>query len=308
MIAFVYAGQGSQKVGMGKDFYESYESVRTCFDKISLDFDIKKMMFEGSQEELNQTRYTQPCMAAFAAAVTELLYKEGIYPDYTAGLSLGEYSALYAASVFDFETFLSLVSYRGMVMQETTKGIACSMSAILGLGEEQVDKAVKTASSFGIVSMANLNCTGQIVIGGEQAAVKEAEKIAKELGAKRCMPLQVSGPFHTIMMEEASLLLAKRLFDTTFHKMQVPVLFNVTGDFLKEGQTILELLTAQVKSPVQFEKIIKRLETCSVDTVIEIGPGKVLSGFFKKTACNITVHTIEDVAGYEQVVKLLKEA
>ena len=308
MIAFVYAGQGSQKVGMGMDFYETYKTVQNCFDNISLDFNIKEIMFQGPKDRLTETKYTQPCMAAFAAAITELFFAEGIRPNYVAGLSLGEYSALYASSVFDFEMLMSLVAYRGRVMQETTEGFDCSMSAILGLEEKKVQQAVDSAVSFGIVSIANLNCSGQIVIGGETKAVKKAELSAKELGAKRCMPLQVSGPFHTAMMEEASALLCSRLGKTVFQEMQIPVLFNVTGDCRQDGQTILDLLTAQIKSPVQFEKIIKRLERLSVDTVIEIGPGKVLSGFFKKTAPGITVHAVEDVASFQQALKLLKEA
>lgn len=306
-LAFVYAGQGSQKAGMGKDFYENCPSVQAVFDNTPCDFAIKETCFDDPENLLSQTRYTQPCMVTFAVAVTDLLKTEGIVPEAVAGLSLGEYSALYAAGVFDRETVLSLVAYRGKVMEETTKGIDSKMIAVLGADYDTVKKAVDSAQDKGVVDIANLNCTGQIVIGGETAAVEAAAEQAKSLGAKRCIPLNVSGPFHTRLMEEASVLLKEKLDNAEFHDMQVPVIFNITGESLAEGMTVKEALTKQVKSSVYFEKTIQTMKAMGIDTIVEIGPGKVLAGFVKKTAPEIRVIGIDSYTEFTEAVKLLKE-
>ena len=296
-LAFVYAGQGSQKVGMGADFYDEFPGVREVFDAVP---HIREICFTDSQGLLSQTKYTQPCMVTFAVAITDLLKAHGIIPEMVAGLSLGEYSALYAAEVFDAKTVISLIEYRGTIMQESTQGIDCRMVAILGADISIVEQAIGQVE--GIADIANINCTGQIVIGGETEAVNQAADIAKSLGAKKCIPLNVSGPFHTRMMQEAAELLKVRLDETKIGDMKIPVVFNISGGFLTD---IKHALAMQIKSPVQFEKTIRTMQESGVDTVIEIGPGKVLSGFIKKTAPEIKVLSIETRSDFEWVKQQL---
>ena len=178
-IAFLYAGQGSQHPGMGADLYETYPQFRAVLDGADLDFDVKEVSFQDSQGVLNETRYTQPCMVAFAVGVTQILNHEGIRPDYVAGLSLGEYSALQAAGVFNPQQAISLVAFRGKVMAEAAKDVPCGMTAVLGLDREKLEQACEQASSLGVVAIANYNCPGQLVIGGHQEAVDEAARLAK---------------------------------------------------------------------------------------------------------------------------------
>lgn len=305
-LAFLYAGQGSQKVGMGQDLYDAHPEICHIFDSSAAGFSIKDTCFSGPIETLSLTRYTQPCMAAFAAAVTDLLRGRGIEPDFAAGLSLGEYSALYAAGVFSAEQLIDTVAFRGRVMEETTAGIDAAMYAILGLSPELTEKAVSEAreNGKGLVACANFNCPGQIVIGGERAAAELAAEKCKEFGAKRAMPLNVSGPFHTGLMQAASELLEEKLGGMELGEPRLPVVFNATADRAGAAD-IKELLRQQVKSPVLFEKSILMLRSLGVDTVIEIGPGKVLSGFVKKTAPDIKCYAVEDCESLEAAVKAL---
>ena len=305
-LAFVYAGQGSQHVGMGKDFYQEFTLFAEVFDHAPVDFDLKKLCFEGPEEQLSQTRYTQPCMAAFAVGVTDLLYQEGIRPQLAAGLSLGEYSALYAAGVFSRGTVISTVALRGRAMEEAAAGLDCSMTAVLGLDREKLQQACNGAAELGVVQICNYNCPGQLVIGGEKAAVDRAGEIAKELGAKRCMPLKVSGPFHTRLMKPAGDALAKHFNTISFGPMAFPVYFNCKGGPMEDGDTIPALLERQVQSSVYWEDTIRRMEAEGVDTVVEIGPGKALSGFFKKTAPGIRTCHIDTAADFHSVVSALK--
>ncbi len=306
-IAFLYAGQGSQKEHMGEDFYNAFPQIRDRIDNKSAGMDIKDLCFNAPLTQLSQTRYTQPCMAAFAACVTDLLFEKGIKPDYTAGLSLGEYSALYAAGVFDEDTLLDVLAFRGKVMEATTSGMATKMMAILGLSAEGVNEAVNKAAAMGkgVVACANFNCKGQTVIGGELAAVELAGEYCMEAGAKRCIPLNVSAPFHTPLMEEAANLMHDKLATVDCHEMKVPVIFNTTADLIHDGETVQELLETQVKSPVLFEKSIMKLAELGVDTIIEIGPGSALSGFVKKTAPQIKTYVIEDVPSLEKTLLAL---
>ena len=305
-LAFVYAGQGSQHVGMGKDFYEEFPLFAQVFDHAPVDFDLKKLCFEGPEEQLSQTRYTQPCMAAFAVGVTDLLYQEGIRPQLAAGLSLGEYSALYAAGVFSRGTVISTVALRGRAMEEAAAGLDCSMTAVLGLDREKLQQACNGAAELGVVQICNYNCPGQLVIGGEKAAVDKAGELAKELGAKRCMPLKVSGPFHTRMMKPAGDALASHFKTIDFRPMALPVYFNCLGGPMDAGDNIPALLERQVQSSVYWEDTIRRMEAEGVDTVVEIGPGKALSGFFKKTAPGIRTCHIDTAADFHSVVSALK--
>lgn len=305
-LAFVYAGQGSQKTGMGRDFYERYSDFRTVFDQAPLDFDLKELCFEGPEERLAQTRYTQPCLAAFAVGVTRLLYNQGIRPQAAAGLSLGEYSALYAAGVLDWETVLNTVALRGKAMEEASAGLECGMTAVLALDREKLQKACDGAAELGVVQICNYNCPGQIVIGGGKAAVDRASELAKELGAKRCMPLKVSGPFHTSLMAPAGNVLQEHFKTVSFQPMEFPIYFNCTGAPLQEGETIPSLLEQQVQSSVRWEDTIRRMEADGIDTVVEVGPGKALCGFFKKTAPAIKTYHIDTAEDFNAVVSALK--
>lgn len=305
-LAFVYAGQGSQHVGMGKDFYQEFTLFAQVFDHAPVDFDLKKLCFEGPEEQLSQTRYTQPCMAAFAVGVTDLLYQEGIRPQLAAGLSLGEYSALYAAGVFSRGTVISTVALRGRAMEEAAAGLDCSMTAVLGLDREKLQQACDGAAELGVVQICNYNCPSQLVIGGEKAAVDKAGELAKELGAKRCMPLKVSGPFHTRLMKPAGDALAAHFKTIDFQPMALPVYFNCLGGPMDAGDNIPALLERQVQSSVYWEDTIRRMEAEGVDTVVEIGPGKALSGFFKKTAPGIRTCHIDTAADFHSVVSALK--
>lgn len=305
-LAFVYAGQGSQKVGMGKDFYEEFPEFANIFDRAPVDFDLKRLCFEGPEEQLSQTRYTQPCMVTFAVGVTDLLYREGIRPQAAAGLSLGEYSALYAAGVFSRGTAIATVAFRGRAMEEAAAGLDCGMTAVLGLDREKLQAACEKAAELGVVQICNYNCPGQLVIGGERAAVDRAGELAKALGAKRCMSLKVSGPFHTRLMKPAGDALAVRFQALDFGPMEFPVYFNCKGGPMEPGDTIPALLERQVQSSVYWEDTIRRMEAGGIDTVVEIGPGKVLSGFFKKTAPGIKCYYIDTAADFHSVVSVLK--
>ena len=305
--AFVYAGQGSQKVGMGKDFYESFPAFAAVFDQAPVDFDLKKLCFEGPEDVLSQTRYTQPCMAAFAIGVTGLLYQEGIRPQCTAGLSLGEYSALYAAGVFSAETAISTVALRGRAMEEAAAGLDCAMTAVLGLEREKLQEACRQAAELGVVQICNYNCPGQLVIGGEKPAVDRAGVLAKELGAKRCMPLKVSGPFHTPLIKPAGEALEGYFRDVPFEAPGIPVLYNCLGREKGAEDSIPALLVRQVQSSVFMEDTIRRMAELGLDALVEIGPGKALSGFVKKTVPGLPVYAVESPADVEALEGLVKE-
>lgn len=305
-IGFVYAGQGSQVVGMGKSFYDNYQVAKDVFDQIDLDIDVKKLCFEGPIEELSKTSNTQPCMVAVAVVATKLLKENGINPDYVAGLSLGEYSALNAAGVLDDQTAINLVRFRGQAMEEAVAGIESKMIAIIGLDRDLLNEAVNEASELGVVSIANYNCPGQLVIGGEAKAVTKASELALEKGARRAIPLNTSGPFHTKLLEAASVKLKERFETVTFNEMKVPVIFNSTAKELAEDTTVAKMLEKQVMSSVYFEDSIRYMIANGVDTIIEIGPGKVLSGFVRKIDRKIKTYQVEDQASLEKTLAGLK--
>ena len=280
--AFLYAGQGSQHPGMGADLYEAYPEFRAVLDSAEVGFDLKTVSFTDPDGVLNQTEYTQPCMVAFAAGMTAILAGKGIRPDYAAGLSLGEYSALCAA------------------------GVPCGMTAVLGLDRDKLRAACEAAAPEGVVEIANYNCPGQLVIGGQKAAVDAAAAKAKELGAKRCLPLKVSGPFHTSLLAPAGDALRERFKTETFGAMQFPVLFNCLGREMGEGDTIPALLERQVQSSVYMEDTIRRMAELGVERIVEIGPGKVLSGFVKKTVPSIHTCAVETCADIDALCEALK--
>ena len=309
---FLYAGQGSQSVGMGQDLYESYPEYRETIDGLEgiLPFSLKELMREGPEERLMQTEFTQPAMAAFALGVTNILLKHGIKPDASAGLSLGEYGALYAAGVFDAESYVRTVAFRGQAMAAAVKGLNTSMSAVLGLDAVKTKEACAKAGAVtgGFVTVANYNCPGQYVICGDEAAVTEAERLALELGAKRCIRLKVSAPFHTRLLESAGVRLDEYFKEVHFHEPQIPVAMNVTGSFLGEGESIPELLVRQVSNSVRFEDDAYALLEAGAERFIEIGPGNALSGFVKKAAMKLGLKPqIISITTAADAAKLLQE-
>lgn len=305
-LAFLFAGQGSQKAGMGRDLYEAYPAFRAAFDAAELDFDLRRVCFDDPDGVIGMTQYTQPCMVAFAVGVTAVLREMGIAPEYTAGLSLGEYSALSCAGVFTPKAAVELAAYRGAAMAKAAEGVESAMTAVLSLERETLQRCCEEASDAGVVRICNYNCPGQLVIGGEKAAVARAGELAKAAGARRLMPLRVSGPFHTPLMQPAAEALEKRFETEVFGEMEIPVLFNCLGRE-KGEETVAQLLIRQVKDSVYMEDTIRRLAELGVDTIVEIGPGRALSGFVAKTAGNtMTCYAVEDCASLEAAVEALK--
>lgn len=305
-IAFVFAGQGAQYVGMGKDLAMNISSSKDIFDEAdkALGFEISKLCFDGSKEELNKTENTQPAILTTSIAALKALEERGIKPDITAGLSLGEYSALVCSGVFNFSDAVKLVKKRGRFMQEAVPEGIGSMTAVLGLGSKEVREICLQVSSHGIVEPANFNCPGQIVIGGEIEAVKIASEIAKEKGAK-VIPLSVSAPFHTSMLKSASEKLQEELKAIELGEIEVPVITNVTADYINDKNEIKDFLRRQVMSSVLWEDTIRKMLEAGVDTFVEIGPGKVLSGFIKKIDKKVTTINIEDTKTLEKALEIL---
>lgn len=306
-LAFLYAGQGSQHAGMGQDLYEAYPLFRQILDDAPVDFDLKKLCFEGPEDQLSQTRYTQPCMVAFAAGITALLKEQGITPQAAAGLSLGEYSALQAAGVFTPREAIALAAFRGKAMEEAAQGMESAMYAVLNLDRNTLEEVCRKASEKGPVYLANYNCPGQIVIGGSREGAEEACRLALEAGARRCLPLKVSGPFHTPLMAPAGKALEEHFAGLTFGEMAFPVYFNCLGRPKKAEETIPQLLVRQVQTSVYMEDTIRHMADAGIDTIVEVGPGKALSGFVKKTAPQIRTIPVETAQQLEDAVTLLKK-
>ena len=306
-LAVLYAGQGAQHPGMGKEFYEASPAFRAAFDSAELDFDLHRVCFDDPDGVLNQTEYTQPCMVAFACGVTAVLAEKGVKPAVVAGLSLGEYSALEAAGVFTAKQAVELAAYRGKAMADAAKGIDCGMTAVLNLDRDTLAKCCEEASAEGVVQICNYNCPGQLVIGGEKAAVDNAAERAKQAGARRCIPLKVSGPFHTRLMAPAGDALVKRFETEAFGSMQIPVLFNCLGREKAGDDRIPDLLVRQVQSSVYMEDTLRRLGELGVDTILEVGPGNALAGFVKKTLPGVACASVETPAQLDAVLTAWKE-
>ena len=304
--AFLFSGQGAQYVGMGKEFYENFECARNIFDEAdkALGFSIKDICFEN-EEELNKTENTQPAILTMSIAALKILEEKGVKADYLAGLSLGEYSAYVASGVFNFNDAVQLVKKRGRFMTEAVPEGIGSMYAIVGLDNEIVEAVCNEASQFGFVSPANYNAPGQLVIAGEAVAAEKAAELAKEKGAKMAVKLNVSGPFHTALLKPASDKLAVELKKININKMNLPVITNVTGAEVENNEDIIPLLIKQVMSPVKWEQSIKVLVDKGVDTFIEVGPGKTLSGFVKRIAKGATIINVEDMKSLDKAIEKL---
>ena len=308
-LAVLYAGQGAQHPGMGKEFYEASSAFRAAFDAADLPFDLHRVCFDDPDGVLNQTEYTQPCMVAFACGVSAVLAEQGVKPAYVAGLSLGEYSALEAAGVFTAKQAIELAAYRGKAMADAASGIDCGMTAVLNLDRVPLAECCEQASALGCVQICNYNCPGQLVIGGDKAAVDKAAALALAAGARRCLPLNVSGPFHTSLMHPAGDALREKCKAVRFAPMQFPVLFNCLGHEIEETDTIAALLEKQVQSGVRWEVTVRRLAELGVDTAIEIGPGRALTGFVKKTVGSaISCYPVETAAQLQQLLRTMKGA
>ena len=303
-IAFVFPGQGSQYIGMGKDLYEKYDVVRKIFDEFDfiLGKKISKLCFEGNEEDLKQTINSQPAILAVSIAIYEVLKaKTNLVPDYLAGHSLGEYSALYAGGVIGLPEIIKLVQNRAELMNDAPAG---SMTAILGMDEDKIQQMIQEASTEGIICAANYNTQDQTVISGETKAVERANELAKELGAKRVIPLAVSGGFHSPLMKPIAEKFEKYINNTNVNDASIPVITNVDARPTIDKAEFSSKMMKQVYSSVYWKQTINFMVEQGVETFIEIGPGKVLSGMIKKICKTAKVHNISDV---ESLEKLLSE-
>lgn len=304
-IGFLFPGQGAQTVGMGKDIYEEYESARNIYDRVQelTGIDIKKISFEGPEEKLNETKYTQLAILTNSLAILEILKEKNITSEISAGLSLGEYTALINSKALSFEEGVKLIKKRGEYMQTLAPEGDWQMAAIMGLAEEEVEDICKKVK-LGFVVPANYNCIGQIVISGEKKAIEEAENRAKEVGAKKVRILKTTGPFHTEKLSESSDALRKELEKVTFGKLKTKVIKNIDGEFYKEGDDIRDILAKHIVNPVKFSKTIKTMLDNGIDTFIEVGPGKTLSGFVKRTPINkeVQILNINNVTNLQDTI------
>ena len=302
--AFIFPGQGAQYVGMGKDFYENIPVCKEVFEMATkaAGFSIEDICFEEN-DKINITEYTQIAMLATEIAMYKALEEKGIKPDVTAGLSLGEYGALAVAGVFSLEDSFKVIRQRGILMQNAVPE-GGAMTAVLGLDGEVIAKICEETE--GIVSVANYNCPGQIVITGEEKAVDEAAEKLKEAGAKRCVKLNVSGPFHSAMLKEAGENLGNVIDEVTIGDIQVPYITNVTADYVTDKNQIKDMLMKQVASSVKWQQTIERMIADGVDTFIEIGPGKTLAGFMRKIDKTKKVYNLEKLEDLDKIIAALE--
>ena len=292
-IAFIYPGQGAQKSGMGKDFYDTFPVAKAIFDKADeiLDISVTELCFT-EDERINQTAYTQPALVTTCLAISAVLREMGMEPDVTAGLSLGEYAAIATAGGFSAETAIKTVRARGVFMEEAVPGGKGAMAAVLGMEVSQIESVLSRIDGAYI---ANYNCPGQIVITGMKEAVDKACEALKEAGCKRCLPLKVSGPFHSPYLKGAGEKLGEFMEETVLHELQIPYVTNVTAEYVTDIKETKDLLVRQVASSVKWIQSVERMIAEGVDTFVEIGPGKTLAGFIKKINPDVKVINISQV-------------
>ncbi len=306
-LAVVFPGQGAQYPGMGKDLAENFSLAEDVFDAANeaLGYDIKKLCFEGPKDELIKTEITQPAILTMSLATYKILESKGIKPDITAGLSLGEYCSLVISGALDFKDAVRLVSRRGKYMQEAVPLGVGGMAAVLGLERDKVELACKKASDVGVVEPANLNCPGQIVISGELKAIERASVIVKEMGARRVVNLSVSAPFHCSLLKPAGEKLSVDLDNIKFRHLTIPVITNVTGEYIKSESEIRDLLIKQVSHPVLWEDTIRLMIKDGINTFVEVGPGRALSGFIKKIDRSVTILNVENIDTLNKTLEAL---
>ncbi len=309
-LAFVFPGQGAQAVGMGKDFCEQYDVAKKLFQQAdeALGYSIKEMCFEGPAEDLKLTANTQPAILTMSVIANEILKEHGIQPDVTGGHSLGEYSALVAADVLDFQDAVLLVHKRGQFMQEAVPVGQGGMAAIIGLADEViVDACAKATENAGEVQAVNFNCPGQTVIAGTTAGVEAAVELLKEAGAKKAVILPVSAPFHSTLMKPAAEKLAAELDKVTIRDAKIPVVSNFTGELETKAEEIKANLVAQADHPVKWIDCVNTMKAFGADTFVEAGPGKTLCGFNRRIDKALTSMNVENLESLQKTLDYFKE-
>ena len=308
--AFLFPGQGAQTVGMGKDIYEKYEEARKVYDKASeiSGIDLKKLCFEGPEEELNKTENTQIAILVTSLAMVEVLKSKGIEAEISCGLSLGEYTALIYSGIISFEDGIKLIKKRGYYMGNLIPDEEYSMAAVIGLDSKKIEEICKEIKDLGkFVVPANYNCTTQTVVSGNKEAVDIAIEKLKEAGAKRVVPLKTSGPFHTSKLEKAKEAYSKELENVEFKQGKVRVIKNLDGTFYKENDDIKNILSNHIVNPVRFDRAIKLMQEENIEEYLEIGPGKTLTGFVRKDNREAKTYNINSLESLENYLKEEKE-
>ncbi|MRH42225.1 ACP S-malonyltransferase [Aquibacillus halophilus] len=310
-VAFVFPGQGSQTVGMGKQMYDKYIDVKEMFNQADqlLGDSLTSLMFEGPADVLTNTENAQPSLLLTSAAINKVLNDNDIYPVMTAGHSLGEYSALVASGALPWEEALPLVRTRGTLMEKAYPEGKGAMAAVLGASIDVIDEVLEKVNrtSDEVVDVANLNCPGQVVISGTRLGIEQASELLKNNGVKRVIPLNVSGPFHSRLMEPASTEFTRALHNVNFKDAIIPVYANVTAQPVTDTNEIMDLLLRQLYSPVRFEEIIENMLKENLDAIVEVGNGKVLNGLVKKVNRQITTFAIQDPDSLEKFIQWYKE-
>ena len=304
--AFLFPGQGAQVVGMGKDIYEKYDEAKKIYDEASRisGIDVKKLCFEGPEEELNKTENTQIAILTTSLAILEVLKSKGIEADIATGLSLGEYGALIYAGIISFEDGINLIQKRGYYMGNLLPDEKFSMAAIIGLDSEKIEECKEISNNNKFIVVANYNCSVQTVISGQEDAIDEAMEVLKAQGAKRALKLNTSGPFHTIKLEKAKEAYEKELVNIDFNlDTKVKVIKNIDGTYYTENDNIKEILANHIISPVRFDKAIQLMEQEKVEEYLEIGPGRTLTGFVKKDNKEAKTFNINSVDSLEKYLE-----